>query len=266
MLPLKHAEIVPSPRRSVSFIKRLGQTCDLRTYHLDVDENATYHCFEINSKKQQENNKKRGAIYRPVSQSKSVIQTHRQCVAPAITIKQRSSRSDDGKREENSEGSQGALFGTFGSSGRMAFRWSTRRKVMLRRVGALHRPTRWFCIPYSINCNTYEREKTFRELQVRTNTKCFQARVNDVSPKEGDGRLKIVQKRIAREGERKRGRARERAAASSILFNPISRRKRLSTYICLRLRRMMTLLLLELKKTPASPSPPCLPHRSSLTK
>lgn len=95
---------------------------------------------------------------------------------------------------------------------------------------------RLFCIPYSINCNTYEREKTFRELQVRTNTKCFQARVNDVSLKEGDGRLKIVQKRIAREGERKRGRARERAAASSILFNPISRRKRLSTYICLRPR------------------------------
>ena len=126
---------------------------------------------------------------------------------------------------------------------------------------------RLFCIPYSINCNTYEREKTFRELQIRTNTKCFQARVNDVSPKEGDGRLKIVQKRIAREGES--GRARERAAASSILFNPISRRKRLSTYICLRRvrsRRMMTLLLLELKKTPASPSPPRFPHRSSLTK
>ena len=116
---------------------------------------------------------------------------------------------------------------------------------------------RLFCIPYSINCNTYEREKTFRELQIRTNTTCFQARVNDVSPKEGDGRLKIVQKRIAREGERKRGRARERAAASSILFNPISRRKRLSTYICLRRvrsRRMMTLLLLELKKTPPLPS------------
>ena len=39
-----------------------------------------------------------------------------------------------------------------------------------------------------------------------------------------DGRLEIVQKR--REGAK--------AAASSILFNPISRRKRLSTYICLR--------------------------------
>ena len=60
MLPLKHAEIVPSLRRSrsVSFLKRLGQTFDLRTYHLDADENATYHCFEINSKKLQENNKK----------------------------------------------------------------------------------------------------------------------------------------------------------------------------------------------------------------
>ena len=155
-----------------------------------MDENATYHCFEINSKKQQENNKKRGAIYRPVSQSKSVIQTHRQCVAPAITIKQRSSRSDDGKRERERESkivrglkalylvhlaaaaewhSDGAPDEKLCCGG-----WELCTGRLLARL---------YCIPYSINCNTYEREKTFRELQIRTNTTCFQARVNGVSPK-----------------------------------------------------------------------------------
>ena len=58
MSTLKHAELVPSPRRSVLFLKRLGHTFDFGTDHSDVDENATYHCFEVNSKKLQENNKK----------------------------------------------------------------------------------------------------------------------------------------------------------------------------------------------------------------
>ena len=80
--------------------------------------------------------------------------------------------------------SRGALFGTFGS-GRMAFRWSDRRKVMSAEAvqwsGGKERPTVLLYSPFHKLQHTYARErtnererrknlwrKTFRELQIQT--------------------------------------------------------------------------------------------------
>ena len=67
-----------------------------------------------------------------------------------------------------------------------------------------------------------------------------------------DGRLEIVQKRIAREGER--GRELQLLLFFSIQFHGGSVSLLTFASASVRLRRMMTLLLLELKKTPPLPS------------